>query len=323
MDFLATIQAPSPVFPNDQNAIVSVAADAPVAQAFQVLIKNNILSAPVFDYSKDKYWYMFSIRDVVNHALRVLDETKFESDDVPAYTFLTEKEHFRNYKVQDIVGNQDKLLEIGTDVYVDKVVELMVSNNAHRVISLNADRSLNNIITQSRVVECLVQLFGVSPSLSGLGRQTIKDLNLGKMGSIISICETDKAVDAFRLMCKHNISGLPVVSADGKLVGNISESDLRAIQSNAQFLRLLYLPVTEYLDMMRKHRATEPRCPKQRALVKCDQIDTYREVVNKVVESKVHRCFIVDSNDKLLGVISLHDILAALVKSSTKQTNAP
>jgi hypothetical protein len=62
---------------------------------------------------------MFSIRDVVNHALRVLDETQFENgmtifhilfiftifvEDIPAITFLTEKEHFRNYKVQDIIG---------------------------------------------------------------------------------------------------------------------------------------------------------------------------------------------------------------------------
>jgi hypothetical protein len=51
MDFLATIKAPSPVFPNDQNAIISVGADAPVSQAFQVrtigvmllgVIDNNI-----------------------------------------------------------------------------------------------------------------------------------------------------------------------------------------------------------------------------------------------------------------------------------------
>lgn len=40
------------------------------------------------------------------------------------------------------------MLEIGTDVSVDKVVELMVNNNVHRVISLNPDHSLNNIITQ-------------------------------------------------------------------------------------------------------------------------------------------------------------------------------
>ena len=45
----------------------------------KVLIKNNILAAPVFDYAKNQYCSMFSMRDVLLHALRVLDETKFEN----------------------------------------------------------------------------------------------------------------------------------------------------------------------------------------------------------------------------------------------------
>lgn len=76
---------------------------------------------------------------------------------------------------------------------------------------------------------------------------------------------------------------------------------MRAIQSNAQYLKLLYLPVSEYLDMMKKYRATEPRAPKPRPLVKCDKIDTYRTVVERVAESKVHRCFVVDDADKLVS----------------------
>jgi len=316
MDFLATIKAPSPVFPNDQNAIVSVGADAPVSQAFQVLIKNNILAAPVFDYAKNKYCYMFSIRDVVFHALRVLDETKFESEPMPAITFLTEKDHFRNYKVQDIVGRKEKLVEIGTDMTVDKVVELMVRTNAHRIVSLNSDHSLNNLITQSRVVECLVQLFEVSPSLKALGKQTVQDLGLAKKENMLSISSDKKAVDAFRAMCDDNISALPVLRADGTLVGNISERDLQAIQSNAQYLKMLYLPIHEYLDLMHKHQSASPRAYHVRPVVRCEAVDSFRTVVERVVEHKVHRCYVVDASDKLVGVISLHDILSALVKFS-------
>lgn len=316
MDFLATIKAPSPVFPNDQNAIVSVNADASVSQAFEVLIKNNILSAPVFDYEQNKYWYMFSIRDVVEHAMRIFDEEEFSHESLPAVAFLTEKDHFRNYKVKDIVGRKEKLLEVGTDITVDKVVEMMVNSNAHRVISLNPDRSLNNIITQSRVVECLVQLFDVSPSLGSLGKQTVKDLGLGKNDSIVSVRDSDKAIQAFKLMCQNNISGLPVLGAKNELVGNISESDLRAIQSNAQYLKLLFLPVGEYLEAMRKHESTLPRAvrAKPKPLVKCELIDTYRTVVERVVEAKVHRCYVIDGSGAVIGVISLHDILRALVK---------
>jgi CBS domain-containing protein len=316
MDFLATIKAPSPVFPNDQNAIISVGADAPVSQAFKVLIKNNILAAPVFDYAKNKYYYMFSMRDVVFHALRVLDATNFENETMPAITFLTEKDHFRNYKVQDIVGRKEKLVEIGTDITVDKVVELMVRTHAHRVVSLNPDRSLNNIITQSRVVECLVQLFDVSPSLGALGKQTVHDLELAKKENLTSISIDKRAVDAFKAMCENNISGLPVVGPDGTLVGNLSESDLRAIQSNAQYLKIFYLPLNEYMDLMHKHQREEPRNYHSRPIVKCEGVDSFRAVVERVVEHKVHRCYEVDSDGKLIGVISLHDILSALVKFS-------
>jgi len=316
MDFLATIKAPSPVFPNDQNAIISVDADAPVSQAFKVLIKNNILAAPVFDYANNKYCYMFSMRDVVFHALRVLDETKFENDVVPAITFLTEKDHFRNYKVIDIIGRKEKLVEIGTDLTADKVVELMVRTQAHRIVSLNSDRSLNNLITQSRIVECLVQLFAVSPSLGILGRQSVKDLGLAKTENILNIKSDKKALDAFRLMCENGVSGLPVIGDDGKLCGNISESDMGAIQSNAQYLKMLYFPIHEYLELMHKHQTEQPGNYQPRPVVKCEGMDTFRDVVERVVEHKVHRCYLVDSAGKLEGVISLHDILASLVKFS-------
>lgn len=312
MDFLATIKAPSPVFPNDGNAIISVGADAPVAEAFQVLIKNNILAAPVFDYATNKYCCMFSIRDVVYHALRVLGE-KFENEDMPSITFLTEKEHFRNYKVKDIISQKETLAEVGTDITVDKVVELMVKSNAHRMVSLNPDGSLNNIITQSRLLECLVQLFTVSPSLGKLGNQTLQDLGIAQKDELITVREGDKAVDAFKIMCDKNISGLPVVSNDGTLVGNISESDLRVIKNNAQYLKMLYLPVNEYLEAMKTHLNTGAKGT-VRPLVKCEMLDTYRTVVDRIVENKIHRCYVVDSNNKLVGAISLHDLLAALVK---------
>lgn len=39
----------------------------------------------------------------------------------------------------------------------------------------------------------------------------MQDIKLAKMEGIVSVREDDKAVEAFRLMCKYNVSGLPVV----------------------------------------------------------------------------------------------------------------
>jgi len=314
MDFLATIKAPSPVFPNDHNTIVTVAEDASVSEAFQALINNNVLSAPVFNYDLNKYCNMFSMRDVVHHALHILDETEFTTEDMPAITFLTEKDHFRKYKVKDVIGKKEKLVEVDSETTVDNIVRMMVNCNVHRAVSVNpADHSLSNIITQSRVVECLSQLFAVSPSLGRLGKQTVLSLHLASVDTIFSAKDTDKAIDAFRLMCEHNISGLPVVDENNRLVGNISESDLRVIKSDAQYLKMLFQPVREYLTALHKVEQQLPRARKTRALVTCKMTDTYKTVVEKVTEARVHRCFVVDDNGALTGVVSLHNILSALV----------
>ncbi len=168
---------------------------------------------------------------------------------------------------------------------------------------------------QSRIVECLFQLFDISPSLAALGQHSVQELSLAKLDNIVSICETDKALQAFRLMRDNSISGLPVVeydniiitststkqnfSAQGKLVGNISESDLQAIQSNAQYLKLLFLPITEYLSAMHKHHE-EKRGYVHRPIVKCELDDTYRQVVERIYPSKVHRCYVVDATERLV-----------------------
>jgi len=306
MDFLKTLKSPSPVFPNDRNIIAFINEEDSISSAFQTLIKNQVLSAPVFSNREKKYCYMLSMRDILDHALHILDECEFAGDDTPAVAFLTEKEHFRKYRVKDIAGNRDKLVQIGTDFTVDKVVELMVDNNAHRIIVLNPDNSLSNLITQSRVVECLVQLFDISPSLGALGKRTVENLGLAKTDNLISCQNSDKTIDAFRKMNENQISGIPVLNSEKMLVGNISESDLKAIESNARFLKLLHLPVCEYLEALG-----------QRNVVKCKPSDTFRQVVERVTESYVHRCYVVDDDDHLIGVISLHNILEALVKYSS------
>ena len=268
-----------------------------------------------------------------------------------------------------------------------------------------------NEYIQSRIVECLVQLFGVSPSLGALGKQTVKDLGFTTKDNLVSISADKKAVDAFRMMCDSNLSGLPVIGyvrcsilfsvscsivlgmmcecvcvrvamictiyidvfsciffntfspsfliiklyhllmsgrVDGTLVGNISERDLQSIQSNAQYLKMLYQPIPEYLAFMHEHQRHQPSAsasgtPRRPLIVQCQPTDSFQAVVERVVEHKVHRCYVVDSAGKLVsrvegeggeggevrlkvmkshifmqtGVISLHDILAALVKSST------
>ena len=55
------------------------------------------------------------------------------------------------------------------------------------------------------------------------------------------------ALEALQMMKKHDISGIAIVDADGRLLGNFSVSELRSIM--VQHLGALALPVVEFLQM--------------------------------------------------------------------------
>jgi len=219
-------------------------------------------------------------------------------------TNVSDKLEFQRCKARDVAGKARQAPPVVTDksVTIDKVVDIMVKTKAHHVLALNEQGDLINVITQTRIIECVNMLFGVDPQLTELGTKTVVQLGLG-LRNVISIHESAKTVDAFRALAENNVSGVPIVNNDGIAVGNISVRDLRAIKHNASFLQLLHLPLSEYLEASRKQFAVP------QSLVKCYLEDSFRSVMERIVENKVHRCYVVDKNNKLLGVVTMWDLL--------------
>lgn len=48
--------------------------------------------------------------------------------------------------------------------------------------------------------------------------------------------------------------------------------------------------------------------------VTCTLKATVREVIELLVENHIHRVFLVDDDEKLIGVVALRDVLALFVK---------
>jgi len=61
---------------------------------------------------------------------------------------------------------------------------------------------------------------------------------------VVSVREDATVIEACRLLLRHHISGLPVVDAEGYLVGMITESDLMGLLSEPARSGA---PVTEYM----------------------------------------------------------------------------
>ena len=110
---------------------------------------------------------------------------------------------------------------------------------------------------------------------------------------------------AFDLMSKHNISSVPVVTADNKLVGAISSSDIKGLKLGS-FLLLTY-PVGDYLDAVYRQLAT--RNTMSDSVVTILSSATLSEAVDLLNARRTHRLFVVSEDNQLLGLLSILDVL--------------
>lgn len=108
-------------------------------------------------------------------------------------------------------------------------------------------------------------------------------------------------LSVFRLLCENNINGCGIVDKSGKLIGNLSISDLQVIVKE-EGLEYLEEPLSIFQS---KHQR-----PK---LVTCKGDDSLIDVICIVASQHVHRAYIVDDSGKPSGVISLTDILDGIL----------
>ena len=89
------------------------------------------------------------------------------------------------------------------------------------------------------------------------------------------------------LMEQHNVSGVPIVHADGRLAGILTRRDLRFLESGDS-------PVSEVMTKNNLVTATGPV--------------TLEEAERILTDKKVEKLLLVDENFKLNGLITIKDI---------------
>jgi CBS domain-containing protein len=175
------------------------------------------------------------------------------------------------------------------------VLEQMARLGTHRVPVLSDAGRVLGLVTQSM----FISLF--SQNLHRLGR--LKELWVSELINTLVpvplvVKEDSLAINAFKLMAKHNIAGLGVVDFDGCLVGTITVKDLHGIGCSAEHFERLWYPVSQFLNK------TQP-IPQPPSTV--TTMDTLQTVIQKMDDGNVHLVFVV-SQESGKGQRPLHAI---------------
>ncbi|MDA8433290.1 MAG: CBS domain-containing protein [Nitrospiraceae bacterium] len=133
--------------------------------------------------------------------------------------------------------------------------------------------------------------------------------------NVISVGKLEDISHAARTLSEHNISGLPVVDKDNRVIGIISEADVLAMMGTQRkhtfldFMRHLLgqpLPERKMGDLVGDIMTPTPITIRPDADIS--------EAAKIMDERRIRRLAVIDSEGRLTGVISRRDILKAISK---------
>jgi CBS domain-containing protein len=133
---------------------------------------------------------------------------------------------------------------------------------------------------------------------------------------VLTISPEDGIEKVAKILVETGISGLPVVNEDGKVVGIITEGDLvyqqkkLNIPAYLNFLDILVpLGREEFLEDLKKMTAFKVEDLMTKDVIMVGKKTNITEIATLMVENKINRVPVVDQEQRLLGIITRHDII--------------
>uniref|UniRef100_A0A7S2TLT4 CBS domain-containing protein n=1 Tax=Lotharella oceanica TaxID=641309 RepID=A0A7S2TLT4_9EUKA len=301
-----------------------------IAAALRKLEMYKVLSLPVVTTtrSSSKYLGTVSAADILLHLLfseqfiSALEE--LEKEKLSIKDFGHDIDDILQKPVKSLLGQRPEsklLFLVGPGAPLSTVVGHF-AQGVHRVLvgTRSEAPSKHRLFSQSDAVRYLRRHL-THELVAPTARLTLEELGLAAAPqTMVTVSANDTALKAFQTLmstrwtrkssfnstaddkCVWDLSALPVLDSKSRVVGTVSQSDLRGMA--AENLHELLLPVLSFCEK----RAGKKK-PDTHHQVTVTPETTIGESISKVVDRRVHRAWIVDDG-RLAGVLSLTDILS-------------
>lgn len=134
---------------------------------------------------------------------------------------------------------------------------------------------------------------------------------------VVTISEENTVEEVMKIILENKISGVPVVNEQNEVVGVVSESDL--IYRDKEISTPVFVPVLEgyvflesikkYQEKLKKKAALRVKDIMTTPVIKVDENEDVHNIANIMLDKKVNRVPVVNSENKLVGIVSRSDIL--------------
>jgi len=281
--------------------VVWVSPDETLGHTIKILTgqKMYIPASPVVDH-KEKCQRLISIDDLISFVLKQL----------PDPTLIRSREHELLSKIfatrlgdvlEQIPRSDPEFLNENNSV-LDALERF--GRCVHQLCLIRQDGTCMGICSQMDAFSWIQPYLEKGKALEEFGSQTLENLIIqqwialqGRDG-IKSVLDSDTVLSALYKLAKDHIHGIAVVNEAGRIVGNFSSTDFRALVCPENW-SFLFGRVDEYLDQFSPD-SLKPFCISKES--------TVRDIVNEFLDSHLYHAFVVDSDFIPFGYLSLSDL---------------
>lgn len=138
---------------------------------------------------------------------------------------------------------------------------------------------------------------------------------------VITLRAEDGVKEAAKILSENNISGAPVVDAQGQVIGIVTDTDLIMQDAKIHFPTYLHLldgfiylgSFKKFEENLKKAVGAKVEDVMTRDVLSVSETDSIEDVATIMVDKKVDRLPVLKSN-KLLGIITKADIVRSISK---------
>ncbi|XP_068575804.1 5'-AMP-activated protein kinase subunit gamma-1 isoform X2 [Cebidichthys violaceus] len=267
-----------------------------VKKAFFALVANGLRAAPLWDSKLQRFVGMLTITDFIN-----ILHYYYRSPMVQMYELERHKiETWRDVYLQ---CSNHILISIPPEASLFDAIYFLLKYKIHRLPVMDPKSgNVLHILTHKRILKFLHIFEKKVPKPAFMGRQ-IQELGIGTFRNIATVQQTATLYDALAIFVERRVSALPVVDEQGKVVSLYSRFDVINLAAQKSY---------NNLDMPMQEVVRRRSCFVE-GVIKCYPDETLETIIDRLVNAEVHRLVLVDRADVVKGIISLSDLLQAMV----------
>jgi len=266
-------------------------------QAFFAMVDTGVRACPLWDSGKQQFVGMLTITDFI----RILHQN-YRGPDVEMEAF----EELRLAEWKNVTQHSRPMITVAPGASLYDAVSLLIKNKIHRLPVIDPDNgNVLYILNQKPLLRFLYQYvpsLGASPHLN----ITIDEAELGTHENIQVATETTTVIEALNKFVTHGISALPIVDSEGRLLSIYSKFDVINLAAEKTY---------HDLEVTLKD-ANSHKSGWFEGVHQCRGDETVIQVMERLVKADVNKLVVVDADNKVVGVVTVSDIIHFLVLRS-------